>query len=129
MAAFSRSRTVTPVCGSGTSPPIWVTMRSNWCDPPTPMKPRPFPSELMYATALARSSSAWCSAHSVEPRSPCSSASHPAYTMVRLGRHPVLASSPTARASSMRATMPDRGSPAPKTHPSMWLPRTTHSSG
>jgi hypothetical protein len=49
--------------------------------------------------------------------------------MVRFGFQPVLASSPTARASSISATMPLVGSSAPLTHASWWLPRTTHSSG
>ena len=61
---------------------------------------------------------ACCSAYSVEPISPSSSASQLAKTSVRLGRQPVFSSSPTPRTASSCAAVPLPGSTAPYTQAS-----------
>ena len=58
------------------------------------------------------------STHSVEPSNPGSSPSHAQYMIVRFGVHPCLCSSPSIRASSRTATIPDNGSSAPLTQAS-----------
>ena len=86
-------------------------------------------STLRYATARARSSSAYCSPHSVDEVSVNSSASQLASTIVRFGRKPSRTSAPRLRASSISVADPLDGSTPPNTHASRWLPRMTSCSG
>src|SRR3989441_9210372 len=75
-------------------------------------------STFRYATTFAFNSSAYSSAHSVDPIRPYSSASQLQSTIVRRGFQPCFSNWPNAREASSIAVVPLLGSTAPNTHAS-----------
>src|SRR3974390_1719466 len=128
LAAFHCSYTLPPLgLGTACDTSRRYCFRLGTADAPK-FGPATATSMLKYTTAL-RSSSACCSANSVEPIRPSSSASQLANTRVRFGFHPVFSNAPTPCTASSCAAVPLFGSTAPYTQASRWLPVITHWSG
>src|SRR2546426_5738248 len=108
-----------PVFGSFTS---WVAARISFHSDGTEEAPKFGPdtatSTFKYATAFVFNSSAYSSAHSVEPIRPYSSASQLQSTIVRRGFQPCFRNWPNAREASSIAVVPLLGSTAPNTQAS-----------
>src|SRR2546422_11529680 len=108
-----------PVFGSLTSRvAARINFQSEGTDDAPKFGPETATSTFTYATAFAFNSSAYSSAHSVEPIRPYSSPSQLHRIIVRFGFQPVLSSWPKPRATSNIAVVPLLGSTAPNTQAS-----------
>src|SRR5438445_4503044 len=95
-----------------------ISFQSDGTDDTLKFGPETATSTLRYATAFWTNSSAFSSAHSVEPIRPYSSASQLQRMILRRGFHPLFSSWPNPRATSNIALVPLFGSTAPNTHAS-----------
>src|SRR5204862_549500 len=91
-----------------------ISFHSDGTEDTPKLGPETATSTFRYATAFDCNSSAFSSAHSVDPIKPCSSPSQLQRMMVRRGFHPSFNNFPKPRATSSIAVEPLFGSTAPK---------------